>query len=141
MYDIDVDADTTERFARVVEHARTQSDEPGSDAERVTVRRFDTLDADALRGLSAALERSRPREGAGPDATAIYLSPANAQRVLERDGLEEFEPLEGRLGRPIRVEAGMPDDAILVMAPDAVDRESGELLDPTAVACGTLGTG
>jgi hypothetical protein len=126
-----VDADD---FDELAERIRTHSGEaPGSDTERVTMRSFDEVDYEALRELLEALEG----EDVDPGACVFYLSPANADRVLEdlEDG--DVEALEDRIGREVRIEESMPDDTILFMDPDAV--EDGEVTDAHAIACATVG--
>lgn len=120
-------------FEAVVERVRTHSSRsPGSDTDRVTIRTLRSLEGDALAELAGALEGEAVDSG----SVAYYLSPVNGEQLLEAEGLESFEPLEGRLGHPIRIETGMPDDAVLLADPGAIDGE--ELRDPTAIACGTL---
>ncbi|MCU4974330.1 hypothetical protein OB955_16510 [Halobacteria archaeon AArc-m2/3/4] len=128
--DIDIDAD----FDRLVENVRTQSSEaPGSDTERVTIRSLEDVSYDGLRELLTALED----EDVDPGRLTFYLSPTNAERLLENADATDFETLEERLGQPLRVEEGMPEDAILFMDPDAVS--GSEIADPSAIACGTIG--
>ncbi|MCU4743829.1 hypothetical protein [Natronoglomus mannanivorans] len=129
--DIDIDAD----FDRLVENVRTQSSEaPGSDTERVTIRSLEDVSYDGLRELLTALEG----EDVDPGRLTFYLSPTNAERLLEDADTTDFETLEERLGQPLRVvEEGMPEDAILCMDPDAVS--GSEIADPSAIACGTIG--
>ncbi|WP_276255675.1 hypothetical protein [Halomontanus rarus] len=138
--DTDIHAD----FDELVENVRTQSSEaPGSDTERVTIRSLEDVSYDGLRELRSALEGEGEGgdgdgdEGVDPGNLAFYLSPTNAERVLEDAGATDFESLEERLGQRVRVEEGMPEDAILFMDPDAVS--GSEIADPSAIACGTVG--
>lgn len=124
-------------FHRLVDHVRTQSsDAAGSDTDRVTIRSLESVDVDALHELRSALEGG---EDIDPGALTFFLSPSTAEQVLETSSLEGVDALEETLGRPVHVEAGMPADAILLLDPDAVDGDSGELLEPRAIACGTVG--
>lgn len=133
-------------FDRLVETLRTQSKAaPGSDTGRVTIRTLESVSVDALAELLSALE-DRTETGAenvDPAAIGVYLSPTNAERMLEAEDESDFDALEERVGRPIHVESAMPEDAILVMDPAAVtvgpDGES-EIDEPNAIAIGTLGT-
>lgn len=128
--DIDIDAD----FDELVENVRTQSSEaPGSDTERVTIRSLEDVSYDGLRELRSALED----EDVDPGNLAFYLSPTNAERVLEDIDATDFEALEEQLGQRVCVEEGMPEDAILFMDPDAVSGNG--IADPSAIACGTVG--
>lgn len=120
-------------YERLVDRIRTHSgDAPGSDTERVTIRTLDAVDVASMIELRDALSD----EDAAPGAAEFVLSPDTAGRVLEGAPADDVEALAGRLGRPVRVEDGMPDDAILLLDPDAV--EGDELRSPSAIACGTL---
>lgn len=121
-------------FEGLVERIRTQSlDASGSDTERVTLRTFDEIDYEAMRELLGALED----EDVDPGECVFYLSPTIADEVVGSSGVGSREELEDRLGRPVRAEEGMPDHSVLFVAPDAID-EDGELVDPSAVACGIV---
>lgn len=120
-------------FEAVVDLARTHSSRsPGSDTDSVTILTVRSLSADALAELADVLGGDAVDRG----SLAYYLSPANGERLLESAGLESFDPLEERLGYPIKIEAAMPDDAVLLADPEAFDDE--QLREPTAIACGTL---
>lgn len=127
--------DSNTDFEELVDRVRTQSeDAAGSDTDRVTIRSFGELDADALAELLEAVET----DASEPGSLAFLLSRENADRVLEReDGPEDVGDLEDELGRELRVEEGMPDDAVLLLDPEAVD--GAELLEPESIACGIVG--
>lgn len=132
--DTDIHAD----FDELVENVRTQSAAaPGSDTDRVTIRSLEDVSYDGLRELRSALEGESEDGDVDPGTLAFYLSPTNAERVLENAETTDFESLEERLGLPVCVEEGMPEDAILLMDPDAVS--GSEIADPSTIACGTLG--
>ncbi|RQG96455.1 hypothetical protein [Natrarchaeobius chitinivorans] len=128
---MDSSIDYEELTARV----RTQSkDAAGSDTDRVVIRSLDTVDPDAL---STLLETAESEEVARGDLEFV-LSRANVDRLLERESeIDDRAELEDRIGRPIRAEAGMPDDTILLLSPEAVEDE--EIVRPEAIACGILG--
>jgi hypothetical protein len=129
----ETDVDTDD-FDGLVERIRTHSGEAsGSDTERVTMRSFDEVGYEALRELLEALES----EDVDPGACVFYLSPDNAERVLEDLDDEDVEALKDRIGRDVEVRESMPDDTILFMDPDAV--EDGEVTDAHAIACATVG--
>ncbi|WP_207591392.1 hypothetical protein [Halomontanus rarus] len=134
--DSESDTDIHADFDELVENVRTQSSAaPGSDTDRVTIRSLEDVSYDGLRELRSALEGEG--EDVDPGKLAFYLSPTNAERVLEDADATDFEALEEQLGQRVRVEEGMPEDAILFMDPDAVS--GSEIADPSAVACGTVG--
>ncbi|WP_247731147.1 hypothetical protein [Halovivax limisalsi] len=123
-------------YEELVDRIRTHSsDAPGSDTERVTIRTLESADPDALGELRAAID-----EEAIESADLTYvLSRSTASSVRDggagADG-DHADALEERLGTPIRVADGMPDDAVLLLDPDAV--ADGELRSPSAIALGTL---
>ncbi|WP_408957159.1 hypothetical protein [Natrinema sp. 74] len=123
-------------FAELAARARTQSaDAPGSDTERVTIRSLEAISADSLATLHEATESNRVE----PGEPVFVLSRANADLLLERDAeIDDVGDLESALGRPVRVEDDMPDDTVLLLDPAAVEGE--ELVAPTGVACGIVGT-
>ncbi len=129
---LDAETDFEELAARV----RTQSQQaPGSDTDRVTIRSLEAVRTDTLETLLAAAES----EHLEPGALVIVCSPANADLCVEREAeIDDVDDLESALGCGVQVEGGMPDDAILVIHPEAVDGE--DLLEPEAIACGILGT-
>lgn len=130
-----MDADTD--FEEVAARARTHSEEaPGSDTERVTIRSFDDLDPDSLSELIRDAEEDAPE----PGSLVVVLSEANAELLLEREGVgEDVTDLEAELGREVRVEGEMPDDTVLVLDPDAIEGE--EIEEPEGVTCGIFGSG
>lgn len=117
-------------YEAIVDRIRTHSAEaPGSDTERATIRTLDSADVEALHELRDAID----------DAAAGNLEFVLPERIADEVGDGEDGDAEGladRLGTPVRTEAGMPDDAILLLDPDAVD--DGELRSPAAIALGTL---
>ncbi|AGB38162.1 hypothetical protein [Natronococcus occultus] len=127
--------DSATDFEELVDRVRTQSeDAAGSDTDRVTIRSFGELDADALAELLETVET----DASEPGSLTFLLSRENADRVLEReDDLEDVDGLEDELGRELRVEEGMPDDAVLLLDPEAVDGV--ELREPESIACGLVG--
>lgn len=129
-----MDEDTD--FEELIDRVRTQSeDAAGSDTDRVTIRSFQELTSDSLSELLEAAES----DASEPGSLAFVLSRANAELLCEReDDLEDVDDLENDLGREIRVEQGMPNDAILLLDPEAVDGE--ELLEPESIACGIVGS-
>lgn len=117
-------------FERLAERIRTHSVEAsGSDTGRVTMRDLDGVDPESLRGLLEALDGD-----IDPGDCSFHLSPTNAERAAE--GLDDGEDMADRLGRPVEVEESMPDDTVLLMDPDAID--GGEIVEPSAVVCGTV---
>ncbi|SFB81664.1 hypothetical protein SAMN05444422_102176 [Halobiforma haloterrestris] len=122
----------------LAERVRTQSAEaPGSDTERVTIRSLGAVDLESLTTLVEAFEGDVT---SGTTEPVFVLSEANADR-LSAGTENEDDPLEAcekRLGHPIHVDEGMPDDTVLLLAPDAVDGT--ELVEPEGVACGIVGT-
>jgi hypothetical protein len=127
--------DAIDDFERLAERIRTHSGEAsGSDTERVTMRSVDEASYEALRELLEALEG----EDVDPGACVFYLSPGNAERVLEEMEGEDVEALKDRIGRDVEVRESMPDDTILFMDPGAID-EDGEVTDARAIACATVG--
>ncbi|MEY7848975.1 hypothetical protein AB7C87_07175 [Natrarchaeobius sp. A-rgal3] len=127
--------DSSTDFEELTSRVRTQSsDAAGSDTERVTIRSLESVEPDSL----AILLETAESEGGTSGELVFVLSRANAELLTEREfEIDDREELEERLGRPVRVEAGMPDDTILLLSPDAVDDE--EIVDPEAIACGILG--
>ncbi|MBZ6495442.1 hypothetical protein [Natrinema longum] len=123
-------------FAELTARVRTQSQQaPGSDTERVTIRSLERVSSTAL----ATLLETAESEHLEPGALVFVLSRANAERLCEREyDIDDVDELEDVLGRRVRVEAEMPDDAILLLHPDAVD--GAEPVEPEAIACGILGT-
>ncbi|MDL5361813.1 hypothetical protein [Halalkalicoccus sp. NIPERK01] len=118
-------------FERLAERIRTHSIEAsGSNTGRVTMRDLDEVSHESLRELLDALD-------ADPGTRVFYLSPANADRVLAGTDADDVDDLSECLGRDLRVEESMPDDTVLLMDPDAID--GGEVADPGAVVCGTVG--
>ncbi|RQH01759.1 hypothetical protein [Natrarchaeobius oligotrophus] len=128
--------DSSTDFAALVSRVRTQSkDAAGSDTERVTIRSLEGVDPGSLSTLLETAES----EDVPPGDLVFVLSRANADSLLEREAdLDDREDLEDRLGRPVRVEERMPDETVLLLAPDAVDGE--QIVDPTAIACGVIGS-
>lgn len=113
-------------YEELVDRVRTHSAEaPGSDTERVTIRSLDSADVEGLLELKDAIGDEAQASG----QLEFVLSERTAEDVREDD-------LTDRLGNQVRVEPGMPDDAILLLDPDAV--ADGELRAPGAVALGTL---
>lgn len=127
--------DSSTDFAELASRVRTQSgDAAGSDTERVTIRSFDRIDLDALSTLLETAES----EGVAPGDLTYVLSRANAEALADREPeIDDPEALDDRLGHPVRVEESMPDDTILLLAPDAVDGDA--IDDPERIACGVLG--
>ena len=132
----DTPIDTTTDFEELSARLRTQSsDAPGSDTARVTIRSFDEISADSLSELLEA----GANDAADPSGLVFVLSRANAELLLERAfDIDDADELEDVLGRPVQIEAEMPDDTVLLLDPDAVDGE--EIRDPDAIACGIVGT-
>lgn len=137
-----IDAD----LEKLTENVRTQSeDAPGSDTERVSIRSLGSVDLESLTTLVEAFEGDVAT--GTTDEPVFVLSEANADRLSaggedENDDEDEGEddPLEAcekRLGHPIHVDEGMPDDTVLLLAPDAVDGT--ELVEPEGIACGIVG--
>lgn len=120
-------------FGRITERIRTHSTEAsGSNTGRVTIRDLDEVSYESLRELLDALDE----ENVDPGVCVFYLSPDNADAAVE--GLDDgtVEAVEERLGRDVRVEESMPNDTVLFLDPDAIEDE--EVVDPSAVACGTV---
>ena len=132
----DTPIDTTTDFEELSARLRTQSsDAPGSDTARVTIRSFDEISTDSLSELLEA----GANDAADPSGLVFVLSRANAELLLERAfDIDDADELEDVLGRPVQIEAEMPDDTVLLLDPDAVDGE--EIRDPDAIACGIVGT-
>ncbi|MFC6904875.1 hypothetical protein [Halalkalicoccus tibetensis] len=129
---MDPDAD----FERLAERIRTHSTEAsGSNTGRVTIHDLEDVSYESLRELLDALDE----ENVDPGACVFYLSSDNAERALEGLDADDVDALADRLGREVRVEGSMPDDTVLFLDPDAI--EDGEVVDPGAVACGTVGDG
>ncbi|WP_323171974.1 hypothetical protein [Natrialba sp. PRR66] len=131
----DSDFDDTD-FAELADRVRTQSaDAPGSDTERVTIRSLESLDADALSALLEMAETDHDRP-----AELVFVLPTDATEadssVAEAD-LSVAE-LEDALGHPVRVEESLPEDTVLLLPTDAVDGV--ELVDPSSITCGVVGT-
>ncbi|MFP8952750.1 hypothetical protein ACLI4Z_07235 [Natrialbaceae archaeon A-arb3/5] len=128
--------DSSTDFEELAARIRTQSkDAAGFDAERVTVRSFDSFDPDALSELLEMAEL----EDVAPGDLVFVISRANVELLLERESdIDDHEELEDRLGRPVRVEDALPDDTVLLLAPDAIEGEV--LVEPTAIACGLVGS-
>lgn len=133
----DAPIDTSTDFEELSARLRTQSDNaPGSDTERVTIRSLEAISADSLSSLLEAEES----ESSPPGEVVYVLSRTNAELLVERDfDIDDVGDLEDALGRTVQVEDEMPDDTVLLLAPDAVDGES--IRDPDAIACGIVGTG
>ncbi|ELY65345.1 hypothetical protein [Natronococcus jeotgali] len=129
-----MDEDTD--FEELTDRVRTQSeDAAGSDTDRVTIRSFQELTSDSLSELLEAAES----DVSEPGSLVFVLSGANAELLCERESdLEDVDDLEAELGREVRIEQGMPDDAVLLLDPEAVDGE--ELLEPESIACGIVGS-
>ncbi|ELY41835.1 hypothetical protein [Natronorubrum tibetense] len=132
----DTPIETTTDFEELSARLRTQSsDAPGSDTARVTIRSFDEISADSLSELLEA----GANDAADPSGLVFVLSRANAELLLERAfDIDDADELEDVLGRPVQIEAEMPDDTVLLLDPDAVDGE--EIRNPDAIACGIVGT-
>ena len=128
--------DATTDFEELAARVRTQSgDAAGSDTDRVTIRSFDAVDPDALTTLLETAES----EGTAPGDLVFVLSRANLELLLEReDDVVDREGLEERVGQPVEADESMPDDTILLLAPDAIDGASIET--PERIACGILGS-
>ncbi|WP_049921525.1 hypothetical protein [Halopiger djelfimassiliensis] len=132
----DTPIDATTDFEELSARVRTQSQRaPGSDTERVTIRSFEDVSSETLSELLETAESGASH----PGDLVFVLSRTNAERLREQEfDLDESDDLADELGRPIQVEDEMPDDTILLLAPDAVDGE--EIVDPDAIACGLVGT-
>ncbi|SDR39424.1 hypothetical protein [Natronobacterium texcoconense] len=121
----------------LTDEVRTQSEEaPGSDTERVTIRSLGSVDLESLTTLVEAFEGDVA--SGTTDEPVFVLSEANADRLLEKSE-EGLEALEERLGHPIQVDGEMPNDTVLLLAPDAVD--GSEIAEPEGIACGIVGSG
>ncbi|WP_121741773.1 hypothetical protein [Natronorubrum halophilum] len=134
-HDTPIDASTD--FEELSARLRTQSEKaPGSDTARVTIRSLEEINADSLSELLEAGEN----DASDPSDLVFVLSRTNAELLTKREfDIDDVDELEDVLGRTVQVEDGMPDDTILLLAPDAVDGE--EIRDPDAIACGIVGTG
>lgn len=118
-------------YEGLVERVRTHSAEaPGSDTERVTIRSLDSADVEGLLELRDAID-----DEAEARRELEYVLP---RKIVEDDG-GSADDLADRLGSPVRAVPGMPEDAILLLDPDAV--AEGELRSPSAIALGTLSGG
>ncbi|ELY53678.1 hypothetical protein [Natronolimnohabitans innermongolicus] len=128
--------DAATDFEELAARLRTQSDRaPGSDTDRVTIRSLEDVRTDSLVELLEAAETDHD----APGDLVFVLSRTNVERLLEREfDTDDVDELEDRLGRTVQVEGEMPDDTILLLAPDAIDGES--ITDPESIACGILGT-
>lgn len=128
--------DAATDLAELSSRLRTQSARaPGSDTDRVTIRSLEAVAPDELTDLREAAETDHD----APGEFVFVLSRANAELLTEREfDLEDVDALADRLGRPVEVAGEVPDDTILLLAPDAVDGT--EIEDPSAIACGIVGT-
>ncbi|WP_049928209.1 hypothetical protein [Halopiger goleimassiliensis] len=128
--------DSSTDFEELASRVRTQSsDAAGSDTDRVTMRSFDDLDLETLTTLLETAES----EGTPPGDLVFVLSRANLELLLEReDDVDEREDVADRLGHPVTAHESMPDDTILLLAPDAIDGASIE--EPERIACGLVGS-
>ena len=123
----------TPAYERLVDRLRTQSKTAsGSDTDRVTIRSLDDVTVEAMTELLEALN-----DEVDPGTAEYVCSPAVAERVFAEGDVDDVDALEERLGRPVRTDEGMPDDAILLLDPEAIDGD--EIDSPTAIVCGTLG--
>ena len=126
--------DSSTDFEELASRVRTQSsDAAGSDTDRVTIRSLDAVEPETLMTLREAVEGDVP-----PGDGVFVLSRANLELLLEREhDVDDREELEDRLGHPVQAEEAMPDDTVLLLAPDAVD--GADIEEPEKIVCGLLG--